>query len=666
MEPQDQNQPLTPRSSHLRRWLNHFQSKSRSFRALVFIIAFVGFGSVILFSLAAPDTEPPVNRTDSGIHQHVGPHGELTQNVCSTKLSKGQVRCLATLRIDAKAKTAKPKGKKSTGVSPSGLPGNCADGTILGNCGAYDPSYIQSAYNLTAASATKGVGQTVAIVDAFDNPNAESDMVTYRAQFGLPPCTTANGCFRKVDQHGGANFPTYYGAWAGEISLDIQMVSAVCPNCHILLVESDTSAFSDLGAAVNEAVALGANAVSNSYGTFGYNPTTDPQRAQQESAYTHPGVAITASSGDDGYGAQFPATYPQVTAVGGTSLNQIGNAGSRNATETVWRYGGSGCTFYAPKPTWQHDGGCNSRIEVDVAAVADPATGVWVYDARWSSGWSIYGGTSASAPIIAAVYALNQNPNGTQIAADSAPYGNPSALFDITAGCNASTCASYLSVAGPGYDGPTGMGVPNGIAAFSYLYGVPFSTGGTTSPPITSTDTTAPSVASNLGVTFTSSSQATLSWLAATDNVGVDHYDVYVGSNKLDPVSDPNFGLTGLRANTSYSYYVVAVDAAGNRSVNSTKFSFKTPNISAGKGSLTGTLMDSTTGKSITGKVSYRLSSAASGKSVNTSSSGYFVINNLVPGAYTLTLSKTGYVSQVITVTVLADQTLVQNGSLGL
>ncbi|HSX24173.1 MAG TPA: carboxypeptidase regulatory-like domain-containing protein [Candidatus Saccharimonadales bacterium] len=658
MEPATQDLPPPKHPSRLRIVVDRFQSKGRIFRALVFVLVFAAFGSVLLFALAAPESEAPVNQEDSGIHLHAGPHGEIDQNVCSTKLTKGQVRCLAALRIDAKAKTAKPKGKKSTGVTPSGVPSSCTDSTILGNCGAYDPSYIQSAYNLSAASASKGIGQTVAIVDAYDNPRAETDLAAYRDQFGLPPCTTANGCFRKVDQSGGSNYPIGGYAWAAEESLDIQMVSAVCPNCHLLLVEATTNSYEDLAAAENEAVALGANVVSNSWG--GSYVTTIPQI---EPAFTHPGVAITASSGDDGYFPQYPSGFPSVTAVGGTTLAQTGNTGGRNATETAWNYGGSGCSYSEAKPAWQHDS-CASRTAVDVAAVADPATGVWVYDTRWNTGWSIYGGTSAAAPIIAAVYALNQNPTGTTLSLNSTPYGNSSALFDITSGCNASVCGQNLTTAGPGYDGPTGMGVPNGIAAFSYLYGVPFSTTSSPTPP-PAPDTTAPSAASILGVVVTSPSQATLSWTAATDNVGVDHYDVYVGNTKLNSATNPSFGLTGLRSNTNYTYYVIAVDAAGNRSVNSTKFSFKTPNISAGKGSLTGTLMDASTGKNISGKVSYRLSSATSTKSVNTNSTGYFVINSLIPGAYTITLSRTGYISQVITVSVLADQTVVQNGSLG-
>ncbi|WP_443741618.1 S53 family peptidase, partial [Streptomyces humicola] len=192
----------------------------------------------------------------------------------------------------------------------------------------YGPSDLQSAYNLP--SSTAGSGQTVAIVDAQDDPNAESDLGAYRSQYGLPACTTANGCFRKVDQNGGTNYPSADSGWAGEISLDLDMVSAVCPQCHILLVEASSANMSDLGTAVNEAVSLGAKYVSNSYG--GSEDSTDTTSDSQY--FNHPGVAITVSAGDGGYGAEYPAASQYVTAVGGTSLSRASN--SRGWSESVW------------------------------------------------------------------------------------------------------------------------------------------------------------------------------------------------------------------------------------------------------------------------------------------------------------------------------------------
>ena len=177
------------------------------------------------------------------------------------------------------------------------------------------PADLQQAYNLPASG---GAGATVAIVDAQDDPNAESDLATYRSQYGLPACTTANGCFKKVDQNGGSNYPTADAGWAGEISLDVDMVSAACPQCHILLVEANTANMDDLGAAVNRAVTMGAKFVSNSYG--GSEDASDTTADSQY--FNHPGVAITVSSGDSGYGVEYPAASQYVTAVGGTSLKQ--------------------------------------------------------------------------------------------------------------------------------------------------------------------------------------------------------------------------------------------------------------------------------------------------------------------------------------------------------
>lgn len=324
----------------------------------------------------------------------------------------------------------------------------------------YAPADLQSAYNLTAASTANGVGATVAIVDAYDDPNAESDLGVYRAQFGLPPCTTANGCFRKVNQNGGTKYPRANGGWAQEISLDLDMVSAICPNCHILLVEASTASFSNLSAAVNYAASVpGVVAISNSYGGSEFSSEVSAQ-----SSYNHPGIAITASSGDSGYGVQFPAASAYVTAVGGTSLTPSSTA--RGWSETVWSGAGSGCSAYIAKPTWQTDAGCANRTVADVAADADPSTGVSVYDSfayQGSSGWLVFGGTSVASPIIASTYALAGNT--ASITSGSYGYSHTAALYDVTSGSNG-TCGTYLCTGQPGYDGPTGNGTPNGVGAF--------------------------------------------------------------------------------------------------------------------------------------------------------------------------------------------------------
>jgi subtilase family serine protease len=269
--------------------------------------------------------------------------------------------------------------------------------------GGYHPCDLQSAYNLP--SSTAGNGQTIAVIDPYDDPNAEPDLGMYRLQFNLPACTTENGCFKKVDQSGGTNYPQSDPAWAQEISLDLDMVSAICPNCNILLVEAKTSSMQDLETANDTAAQLGANVINNSYGVREYSAET----TQESQHFNHPGVAITASSGDGGYKTQFPAASQYVTAVGGTTLKPAQN--SRGWTEIAWSGTGSGCSAYISKPSWQSDPGCSNRAIGDVSAVADPNTGVAAYDSFGVVGgpWVVYGGTSVSSAIIAGVYGLAGN-----------------------------------------------------------------------------------------------------------------------------------------------------------------------------------------------------------------------------------------------------------------
>ena len=319
----------------------------------------------------------------------------------------------------------------------------------------FGPSDLRSAYALGSAA---GAGQTVAIVDAYDDPYAASDLSTYRAQYGLTACTTTNGCFRKVNATGGSTPPRGNSGWAEEESLDLDMVSAICPSCHILLVEASSASMTDLGTAVNTAARMGAVAISNSYGGSEYSGESSWDSAY----YYHPGIAITASSGDGGYGVEYPAASPYVTAVGGTSLTRTSNA--RGWTESAWSGAGSGCSAYEPKPSWQTDTGCAHRTVADVSADANPNTGVAVYDSYRVSGWLEFGGTSVASPIVASVYALANN--AASLTYGSYPYSNISSLFDVTSGSNGSCGGSYLCTAGAGYDGPTGLGTPDGISAF--------------------------------------------------------------------------------------------------------------------------------------------------------------------------------------------------------
>jgi subtilase family serine protease len=361
--------------------------------------------------------------------------------VCGTP-AHGSAACNA-IRNDAAS-----SGKGTPNATPAG----------------YGPGDLQSAYGLPASpgSTTVPNGPTVAIVDAYDAPSAEADLGVYRAKYGLPPCTTVNGCFKKVNQSGGSKAPRANGGWAQEISLDLDMVSATCPNCRILLVEATSSSLGNLGAAANTAAtAKGVVAVSNSYG--GSDSSSD---LAYDSDYNHPGVAVTVSSGDSGYGVQYPASSQYVTAVGGTHLARDTST-ARGWSESAWSGAGSGCSRYATQPIWQGwvVTNCSGRAVADVSAVADPNTGVAVYDSysyQGASGWMVFGGTSVASPIIASVYALSGNTAGYPT---ETVYTNRSQLHDVTAGSNGS-CGSALCTAGTGWDGPTGLGTPKGTSAF--------------------------------------------------------------------------------------------------------------------------------------------------------------------------------------------------------
>ena len=323
----------------------------------------------------------------------------------------------------------------------------------------YGPSDLQDAYALPSDDGGKGM--TVAIVDAYDDPAAEGDLATYRKEFGLPACTTANGCFRKIDQTGGQDYPEVDEGWSQEMSLDLDMVSAACPHCHILLVEARSSAQSNLGLAVNTAVRLGADAVSNSYGG------PDASDASYGRYYHHSGVAITASAGDAGYGVSYPASSKWVTAVGGTTLRRSTRA-RRGWSERVWDNTGSGCST-RNSTTWQPTSttDCDGRAVADIAAVADPATGVAVYDSvsyEDTSGWLTFGGTSAGAPIIAAAFALAGNT--AEVTDGSYVWSHHrGGVNDVLSGSNGDCETDRWCSAGYGWDGPTGWGTPKGVSA---------------------------------------------------------------------------------------------------------------------------------------------------------------------------------------------------------
>ena len=240
------------------------------------------------------------------------------------------------------------------------------------NIPGLSPAKLQSAYNLTAASLSYGTGQVVAVVDAYDNPNVASDLAFYRSYFGLP---TAN--FTKYNQLGQtSNYPSGNAGWGVEIDLDVEMVSASCPNCTIYLVEANSNGWSDLQTAEAEAVTLGATIITNSYSGSGAN----------HNFFDTPNKTYLASAGDTGYGIADPADFKTVVSVGGTTLSP--GPAPRHWTETIWNGSGAGCST-DPKPSWQTDPGCTHRTANDVSADANPNTGVSEYDSYTYGGWLI-------------------------------------------------------------------------------------------------------------------------------------------------------------------------------------------------------------------------------------------------------------------------------------
>lgn len=397
-------------------------------------LSIIGVAGAAAMAATVPVGAEPSQRAELVLSGHVWhaaacPHGNPA----------GTARCFARVVTDSR-----------------GVPLNGKVNPAAGTPSGYGPADLKAAYAIPAGSGTP----TIAIVDAYGYGNAESDLAVYRAQYGLPACTTANGCFKKVDQNGGTSYPREDTGWAQESALDLDMASAACPNCKIVLVEAKTNSFANLAAGVNYAKTIaGVRAISNSYGGSDSSSTTS-----YDSTYSASNIAITASTGDSGYGAQFPAAAPGVVAVGGTSLNRSG----AGFTESAWSGAGSGCGLPHAQPSWQVGvtDACAGRMEADISAVADPNTGVAVYGPanRRASSWLVFGGTSASAPLVGALFALR---NGA-INAASSVYAHTSSLHDVTTGSNGSSCpVSYYCHAGVGYDGPTGLGTPNGTGAFS-------------------------------------------------------------------------------------------------------------------------------------------------------------------------------------------------------
>ena len=414
------------------------------------------------------------------------------------------------------------------------------------------PAYLQQAYDLTALSQTAGGSDTVAVVDAFDNPAAEADLAAYRAAYGLPACTTAGGCFRKVNESGAAApLPVTNASWAEEESLDLDAVSALCPNCHLLLVEASSNGGTDLYNGIAAAQALGANQISNSWGAASAAPP---------GGGAYQGVAVLAGTGDSGYpGAGqdvYPAAYPSVTAVGGTTLTAA--AGPRGFAETAWSLssgwgGGSGCDLNEPKPAYQTDAGCTGRAYADVSADASPATGLSVYDSA-QGGWIQMGGTSLSTPLTAAFEAVT----GVGGATAQWAYADSALLNDPAAGSTGACAATilYICTGQSGYDGPTGAGSISGAV----VPGAP----GIGGPGTAGTDTQAATAqtATLSGGVDPNQLDTRYWWQYGTSTAyGQQTAPADLGAGAL-PVTATTT-VTGLAPSTTYHYRLVAANADG-------------------------------------------------------------------------------------------------------
>ena len=358
---------------------------------------------------------------------------------------------------------------------PFHLKGNATSGPT-----GFAPAQVRHAYGFDQI-ANLGAGQTIAIVDAYDDPNIESDLGVFSAQFGLPACTTANGCFQKIYA---SRKPRANAGWSLEISLDVEWSHAIAPQAKIILVEAASASLSDLMHAVDVAVANGASVVSMS---FGGNDSSSELNSDFHFNVSH--VTFVASSGDSGTGAEYPAASPYVVAVGGTTL-QVNDSAGTYGGETAWSGSGGGLSSYESEPGYQSgypipNDPNGKRGLPDVSYNADPNTGVSVYDTvtyQGQAGWFQVGGTSAGAPQWSALFAIV---NAMRVAGGKQPLSNTNIevyavaqalvygtnFHDITAGTNGN-CGTLCN-AGTGYDYVTGLGSPQAAKVIPALVNQP-------------------------------------------------------------------------------------------------------------------------------------------------------------------------------------------------
>jgi PKD repeat protein len=571
------------------------------------------------------------------------PSQVTSRNVCPS-LGRGQARCAAeALVLRSNGTLVRPRvrreatlgrvhplrrsatGRRAAAGSTTAAP-TTGQPTSVTPPTPDTPAYLQQAYDLSYLSQTGGTGDTVGIVDAYDDATAQSDLDTYRSNYGLSACDS--GCFTKVNESGNASpLPAASSDWDTEISLDLDAVSAICPNCHILLVEASSSNQSDLQAAMQTAARLHANQISDSWTLTGSGHVSN---------YTPSGVPTVAATGDQGYvgsltpgSDNYPAAFPGVTAAGGTSLAPAATSNARGFSESAWSVtqtpdgpagGGSGCDVNESRPTYQPNMGCNGRAYADLSADADPNTGLEVVD---DGNWGVLGGTSLAAPLIAAYYAITGIDDTTSSTSGKWAYTTPDSalLNDITSGSNG-TCSAYpyICTAGTGYDGPTGMGSISGAVAT----GAP----GIGGPPIKPQYTPATPGASNPD-SYTESTRAdgaTITGGIYPNGLDTTWWIQYWpanggGSVQQTPASDIGSGTspvmvtgypTHLSSSTTYDYELVAQNSDGTTDGYTYSFTTGTQSTTAPVAAFTSSPAAATPGSSVSFSASGSTDSGAS------------------------------------------------------
>ncbi len=422
--------------------------------ALLAVVAMAGCMGASMEQTPLPAEGPQTSSSQTAASQANGAHASPSDDTPEASPSDDDAPLSQTEKPSASpTRTAAAKSSTARSVCRQPVPGRRACDAIVqgavsaptvGNCNRripYCASDVAVAYGVSAA-ARSGKG-AVAVVTAHGYPDAAADLHVYRDAMGLPACALASGCLRVVNQNGRENPLPSVDAdddWRAEQALDLDMISAICPGCKIVLVEANSSKNTDLAAAANAAAALGADAIANPYG--------GKEDASSDAAYRHSGRAIVASAGNAA-AAQAPCAYAAVVCVAGTSLRA--NASPRGWSERAWPSGSRRCSVLSPKPAWQHSTGCKTRAAVDVAAIADPATGVAVYSSP-NGGWVQMGGTSVGTAIVAALFALGPG---------DARANAPRWIWQ-----HATTAGYHRLGAKGGYDGATGWGSPNGTGGF--------------------------------------------------------------------------------------------------------------------------------------------------------------------------------------------------------